>query len=137
MRVVLDTNILLVSVSSRSPFYPIYYALIHEGAYSLVVSQDILLEYEEIIAQQMNTYIARQTIKALENSRSVVIQNPTFHWHLIDTDPDDNKFVDCAVSGNADFIVTHDHHFDVLASVPFPVVPVISLVDFRQHLFAK
>ena len=45
----LDTNILLVSVSSRSPFYPIYHALIHEGIYSLVVSQEILLEYEEVI----------------------------------------------------------------------------------------
>ena len=85
----------------------------------------------------MNTYIARQTIKSLENSRHVTMHNPAFHWNLIEHDADDNKFVDCATSGNADFIVTHDHHFDILVSIPFPVVSIISLAEFQQLLFAE
>jgi predicted nucleic acid-binding protein len=53
---------------------------------------------------------------------------------LITVDPDDNKFVDCAVAANADFICTEDKHFKVLKKVPFPPVKVISADDFVEIL---
>jgi len=53
LTVVLDTNVLLVSISSRSPFYWLYQAL-QEERYHLLVSQSIILEYEEIIAEHMD-----------------------------------------------------------------------------------
>lgn len=54
----------------------------------------------------------------------------SYHWHLIESDPDDNKFVDCAVVANADFIVSEDRHFNALKNVPFPKVNVIRLDEF-------
>jgi uncharacterized protein len=48
MRVAIDCNILVTCLSSHSPYHNIYTSLVN-GKFELVVSQDILLEYEEII----------------------------------------------------------------------------------------
>ena len=45
---------------------------------------------------------------------------------------DDNIFVDCAIAANAHYIVTNDHHFDVVKSTPFPSVDIIKLTDFSD-----
>ena len=49
-------------------------------------------------------------------------------------DKDDNKFVDCAIAGNAKFIVTNDKHFNALKDIHFPIVDVVSSADFLQKL---
>ena len=46
-------------------------------------------------------------IEALLFSENVHQINPYYFWNIMDSDPDDNKFVDCAVVANADFIVTN------------------------------
>ena len=56
---------------------------------------------------------------------------------LITADIDDNKFTDCAVAGNAHFIVTDDKHFNALKSISFPVINVISLEVFKRLLTAN
>lgn len=75
-----------------------------------------------------------KVVKALENSPDVLYISKYFFWNLITSDPDDNKFVDCAVAANADFIVTNDRHFKVLKKIPFPAVRVISADDFLEIL---
>ena len=49
-------------------------------------------------------------------------------------DMDDNKFVDCAIATNANFIVTHDKDFNILKSIPFPTIPVIDTNEFKKLL---
>jgi len=49
-RFVLDTNVLLVSISSRSPYHWIFRGLL-DGHYELFLSNEILTEYEEIIGR--------------------------------------------------------------------------------------
>lgn len=51
MRIVLDTNILLVSIPKKSPYRIIFDSLI-EKKFTLIISNDILSEYAEIIAQK-------------------------------------------------------------------------------------
>ncbi len=120
MKVVLDTNTLLVSVSERSPYYPIYNAL-KNRKYQLIVTTDILLEYEEIIGEEMGEDIAEDILSFLALSSNILKVERTFYWQLINADPDDDKFVDVAVAGNADFIVSDDRHFRIL----------------KNHLFSK
>lgn len=48
--------------------------------------------------------------------------------------PDDNKFVDCAVASNADYIISHDKDFAILKTIPFPKVKVISSEEFKSIL---
>jgi predicted nucleic acid-binding protein len=70
MRVVLDTNVLLVSIGRQSPFRPIYDALLRQRLV-LVTSTSILLEYEEILAQRNGPVVAQNVVDALESLRNV------------------------------------------------------------------
>jgi putative PIN family toxin of toxin-antitoxin system len=132
-RVVLDTNCLLASISSRSDFFIVWRGL-HEGKYTLCVSNDILAEYEEIIAQKATPTVAKHVVDALVDSDYVEFVDPQFRLGLIRKDPDDNKFVDCAFAANAAFIVSNDHHFDILESIEFPKFMVLRLQQFAAML---
>ena len=48
-------------------------------------------------------------------------------------DKDDDKFVDCAITANADYIVTEDSHFDHLKQIPFPKLNVLTLDEFLEE----
>jgi predicted nucleic acid-binding protein len=37
-------------------------------------------------------------------------------------DQDDEKFADCAIVSNADYLVTNDRHFEVLKTIQFPII---------------
>ncbi len=129
IRVVLDANCLLASISSRSEYFIVWRGL-HEGKYTLCVSNEILAEYEEIIAVKANPTVAKHVVDALVDSDYVEFVDPQFKLRLITQDPDDNKFVDCAFAANASFIVSHDHHFDILSSMAFPKISVLKLQEF-------
>jgi len=57
-----------------------------------------------------------------------------YNLRLIVADKDDDKFVDCAFAANADYIITNDHHFDVLKTIGFPNIPTLKLDELRQFL---
>jgi len=78
--------------------------------------------------------IARNVVDAILKRSNVERINPYFHWQLITTDPDDNKFVDCAFAAGAAYIVSDDSHFDVLRDITFPQLLVIKLKDFIEVL---
>ena len=42
----------------------------------------------------------------------------------VETDPEDDKFIWCAIEGKADFIVSGDKHLLELANSPVPIVSV-------------
>ncbi|GAB5519996.1 MAG: hypothetical protein RhofKO_22470 [Rhodothermales bacterium] len=105
MTVALDTNVLLVSVSPRSPYHWLYRAL-RNRRYNLVVTSAVLLEYEEIIGQHMGKAVAEDVLDALTRLTNVTQVHRYYHWELIEADYDDNKFVDCAIAGHADALVT-------------------------------
>ena len=129
IKVVIDTNILLVSVSSRSPHHWLFQELINRK-FILCVTTEILLEYEEIIGKEMNFPVADNVMRTLENLPNVQLFSRFFHWNLIKKDPDDNKFTDCAVASNATFLVSHDKHFKILEKIGFPKIKVITIEEF-------
>ncbi len=132
-KIVLDTNCLLVSISKYGEAYPVWRGFL-EGRFTLCVSTEILEEYEEIIASMTTPDIARNVVDAILKRSNVERINPYFHWQLITTDPDDNKFVDCAFAAGAAYIVSDDSHFDVLRDITFPQLLVIKLKDFIEVL---
>ena len=46
----------------------------------------------------------------------------------------DDKFVDCAVAASGDYIVTEDHHFNILRNIEFPSLRVLTLDEFNDTL---
>ena len=133
LKVVLDTNALLRSISRRSPFSVILDKL-YEGDFELWVTNDILLEYEEKISDIFSKETAELILGALTLLPNVKKTDIHFQLFLIDKDKDDNKFSDCAFAGNVHYLVTNDKHFNVLGSIPFPKINVVSLEAFKDML---
>ena len=133
MRIVLDTNCLLASLSRHSKYYPVWKGL-QTGKYVLCLTNDILMEYEEIIGLKTSPEVAKNVMALLLKSKNVEFVDAFFKWRLIEADHDDDKFVDCAFAANATYIVSDDNHFDVLKSVEFPKIAVLKLVQFLQTL---
>jgi putative PIN family toxin of toxin-antitoxin system len=131
MRIVLDTNVLLVSIPKSSQYRPIFDALI-EKKYTLIISNEILTEYEEIIARKANDTVSQNIVKMLVSLSNVDKREIFYRWNLIEVDEADNKYVDCAVAGMADYLVSNDTHFDILKSIDFPGVQVIKAKEFLE-----
>jgi len=136
MRVVLDTNVLLVSIPSKSTYRPIFDALIN-GVFDLVLTNDILSEYLEIIEQKSNAVVANNIAELLLDLVTLNKTEIFFEWNLIEKDKDDNKFVDAAIAGSADFIVSNDQHFNILKSIDFPKINIVTPTEFLTLLLKK
>ncbi len=133
MKVVLDCNILVMCLSSHSVYHTIYKALI-KNRFELAISIDIVLEYEEIIQKKYTESTSEVFISLLAELSNVHYIYPHYKWQLIEIDPDDNKYCDCAIAGKVDYLVTEDKHFDILKTIPFPSLSVISIDKFMTLL---
>ncbi len=129
MRVCLDTNVLLQLFGTRRKYAPIIDALV-DGRVELALSNEILLEYEEILTelsgsarwQQVDQFLHQ--LSALRGN--VLFVEPHYRFAVVTGDPDDDKFVDCAIAAEADHVITWDRHFDALACAgykPRPITP--------------
>lgn len=134
MNVVLDTNVLLVSLPSHSPFHPIFQAL-RQGRYTLFVTNETLTEYEEQISVRLGVTRTDLQLRELLNLPNVTLIDVYFNWFKIEADPDDDKFADCAFACGADYLVTNDRHFNILkVTTDFPQVTVITAQEFMAVL---
>lgn len=107
LRVVLDTNIILSVVSRNSPFHVVW---------------------QELVA---GAEINLQILSVLPN---VFTQSVYFNFPLIEKDPDDNKFIDCAFASNAHFLVSNDRHYHILKQLGFPKINLLKLEEFIEIL---
>jgi putative PIN family toxin of toxin-antitoxin system len=133
MTVVIDCNVLVMCLTSRSPWHIIYQSLV-AGKFDLAVTGEIVLEYEEIIQKKYGVSTAHAFISLLSELPNVHYLNTYYRWKLIEADPDDNKYCDCAVAGKADYLVTEDNHFNVLKTIFFPKISSISIDEFATML---
>ena len=134
MTIVLDTNCLIQILPKLSPHRWLYDAIL-QGEIVVCITTEIIAEYEETINSFYDSTTLGgnicQVLTQLPETRKI---NVYFNWQLIQADPDDNKYVDCAVAANADFILTNDKHFNVLKNVDFPKIACLSMEDF-EHSF--
>lgn len=133
MRVVLDTNCLIMAISARNEYYQVWQDFL-DGKYVLCITNEIIEEYSEVIARNISPLLSEFVISTIINRKNVVMKSPSYAFHLIKADEVDNKFVDCAIVANAKYIVSNDRHFDVLREIPFPKVDVIKINQFLLDL---
>ncbi len=133
MKIVLDTNCLLVALPKQSVYHWLWETF-RQKRFTLCYTTEILQEYSEILAQYYSETFAENVINELLNSENTKQITVFYKWQLITMDPDDNKFVDCAISAGAKFIVTNDKHFNVLAKIPFPKVRTSTIQNFKKQL---
>jgi uncharacterized protein len=136
LRIVLDTNILIAIIGKKSPFRWIFDCIL-QGRIALCVSTEILLEYREVLELKNGVEVAENVtnlITVLPYTEKIDI---FFNFKAITEDPDDDKYVDCAVSANALCLVSNDLHFKVLKTLPFPTITLLTLLEFEKEYKEK
>ncbi len=136
MVAVIDTNVLLVSISERSRFHWLYKVIL-EKKIIIAFTNDILIEYEEQISSHWHLNVATNVIRSIIELSTGKLTVAYFSLNLIKNDADDNKFVDCAFAANADYIVTNDRDFDILKTISFPSIKVVSMQQFKEILISE
>jgi len=131
MKIVLDTNCLVVYLPATSPYYFLWQAF-RKKQITLCYTTEILNEYHEVLLRFFPQQFANDIINELLLSFNVQKTNNYYKWNLITADPDDNKFVDCALNAGADFIVTNDKHFNILKIIDFPKINITDIETFKK-----
>jgi putative PIN family toxin of toxin-antitoxin system len=121
----------LVALPRKSHYRWLWDAFLQKN-YTLCYSTEILQEYEELLMRFYSTEITFYAMDTLLKSPNIIQTIPYYKWNLISADPEDNKFVDCALNTGADYIVTNDKHFNVLKEIDFPKVSVVDIDAFAK-----
>lgn len=137
MTVCIDTNVLLQARACSHPFGVILDGF-SEGRFRWLLSNRILLEYEEIISKRAGDAAWDHLLQLMEavhrRHQNLAFANPRFQFRIISSDPDDNAFTDCAITESADYVITSDRHFAPLADAgykPQPITPEAFIEKYR------
>ena len=108
MRVILDTNVLVSGLFFSGPPHDILQAWAG-GAFELVVSPEILEEYRRVVHELAAKFPSVQAAGLLDfvTVNSLICATNPLPEPVCD-DPDDDKFLACALAGRAGIIVTGD-----------------------------
>jgi len=128
MRVVADTNVFLSALLFGGLPGEFLNLALHRK-FVLVTSKTLLEELDEKLRGKFSVSDCDAlTIRAkLEGCASVV--HPGFELKAVPDDPDDNRVLECAIAGQADFIVSGDRHLLRIGSYER-----IAIVSVRQFL---
>ncbi|MGB3849484.1 MAG: PIN domain-containing protein [Tunicatimonas sp.] len=102
------------------------------GDIRLCISTEILLEYHKILNAKNGPEVAENVMNLVITSPFTVRTEVYYDFRLILEDDDDNKFVNCAIASNAIVLVSNDRHFQVLKTVDFSKVDVLTVGEFEQ-----
>lgn len=136
VRIVLDTNV-FISIIGKTSLNRWLFDKILEGSFVLCISHEIMLEYEEILARKTTSEIAQNISQFLASFPFVEKTEVFFNWNLVEKDPDDNKFVDCAIAAGAFCIVSNDRHLQPFKTLEFPPLRVLTLEEFEREFKGK
>jgi predicted nucleic acid-binding protein len=109
MTICIDTNVVLGKFTAGHAHSPLLDGWLN-GRISWAVSTEILLEYDEIMVRHASPSKADHLRRIMElgssRPQSLLLITPTYRFRLITADPDDDKFADCAIAVDADYIIT-------------------------------
>ena len=129
MRVVLDSNILISAINYGGIPRDIYSL----GKYKLIdiiLSEPILKETSGVLERKFQYSHEITTLISSELMGSSIVVKPTRRINEIKDDPSDNKFLEAAIAGNADYIVSGDKH--VLKLKKFKDILIVTPAEFLE-----
>lgn len=110
MKIVLDTNVLISGVFFTGPPYEILKAW-RDGRIQILISEEIIEEYRrvgELLSKQFSDIEFGPILQLLTINAEFV--QPRKLTAQVCEDPDDDKFLECAISGKSNLIVSGDNH---------------------------
>ena len=129
MKAVLDTNFLISGLRWKGPPFKCL-AAAENRVYQLLTSEEILAELENVLVRkfpfdQNEISIMVQHIRDI--SQRVVI---TTRLRVIAEDATDDKVIETAINGDADYIVSGDRHLIKLST--YHDIKIISPAEFLK-----
>jgi putative PIN family toxin of toxin-antitoxin system len=111
MRLVLDTDVLVAGLRSRTGAARLLLNGIEEGAIQPLITVAILLEYEAVLTRPEQLVAMAATYRDVQDVLDKYLVRSEEVWPYYDyagtiRDPNDDKFVTAAINGMADAIVT-------------------------------
>ena len=140
LKAVLDTQLILRGAASARPSITskIFDAW-GDGRFTLLVSEPILAEIQDVLSRpevlrrlRMRSLEAGALIELLR--RKSVLITPTVQVTR-SRDPDDDKFLECAIAGGADYVVSADG--DLLSLGDAQGIPIVDAPAFWQVLVGE
>ena len=130
MRIVVDTNVIASAIYFGGKPYELL-KLIMEERISAIASKDIVEEYEEILARLQQKFPKLgKSVPFHEIVGKLIVINVSSDIHVC-RDPDDDKFISCAVDGKCIYIVSGDN--DLLALNNYEGIEIITVAQFFER----
>jgi putative PIN family toxin of toxin-antitoxin system len=109
-KVVFDTNIYISALHFQGSIPRKILELVDAGNFQLFISKQIIAELRGVLRVKFKYELSKlDLMEELILSISQVVE-PRIKIKFIKEDPDDDRILECAVEGKADFIVTGDRH---------------------------
>jgi len=127
LRVVLDTSTVVSGVIGGISTEVL--DLLKEGVFEALVSEEIFREYTEVLNRPkfgFPRWVINDILGFLRAEGIWVF--PRRKFSVIKEDPDDNKFLEAALEGKADYILSGDKH--LLNLEEFEGIPIIGSREF-------
>ena len=135
-KVVIDTNV-FITIFKKDGSNRWMLEKILKGEWILCITNEIFLEYWEVLEQKTNSSVAYDIIDFLISHPYIHFIENYIRLNLIYKDADDNKFCDCCFSASAKYLITNDKHFEVLKNIEFPSLPVINTSQIKRFYFTE
>jgi putative PIN family toxin of toxin-antitoxin system len=135
-KVVIDTNV-FITIFKKDAKNRWMLDKILKGEWILCITNEIFLEYWEVLEQKTNPSVASDIIDFLISHPYIHFIENYIRLNLISADADDNKFCDCCFSASAKYLITNDKHFDVLKEIEFPSLPLVNTSQIRRFYFTE
>ena len=129
MKAVLDTNIFVSGIHWKGISSKIIEAM-HENKFKSVTSEEILKEFVGIM-QNFKIQMPNEAVMSWKNlimCKSEIVL-PKQKLNVVKNDPDDNKFIEAAIEGNCDYIVSKDKKH-LLIMKEFKGIKIVSPEEF-------
>ncbi|MFH1408457.1 MAG: putative toxin-antitoxin system toxin component, PIN family [Nanoarchaeota archaeon] len=114
MRITVDTNILISATFWHGAPEKVISA-VEDGRIQLLLSEELIKEYVRVLNydgirkhMKEQSIVLKQAIKKIIAIATII--QPKTKLDVIKDDPDDNKILECALSGNADCVISGDKH---------------------------
>ena len=111
MKIVLDINILVSALGWNGNERSVLLETLSDDI-DLLLSEDIITEFLHVLSYKKFSHISIEKISLFIEiilETSIVIDTKTKITAIKD-DPDDNKILECAIDGHADYIISGDKH---------------------------
>ena len=131
MKVVFDTNVFISGIFWEGNFCAQIIDLWREGKVTLVSSVEIVEELVKTL-RGFKIQMDEENVKEWEQIilENAILVEPSEKLDIVKEDPDDNKFLEAAIVGNAEFIVTQDKH--LLKLKGFQRIKIVTPKEFLE-----